>query len=218
LHYARLQSGDCNKFTNTYCEKSSAYDPAVFDQPDGTLFRGYFQSERYFAGIEAEMRRQFQFVPSIAAAADSHMAHLRSRYPRCDVVALHVRRGDYFSKWVRGKFRVMRPRYFHEAAELLPPADRVYLVFSDDRAWCRRKMHRRLWAVEFCHAESHFHELAIMSRCDHFLISPSSFGWWGAWLASNPAKVVVAPRPWFGPKLDPGRCDVAPDRWLRLAG
>lgn len=217
MQYGHLQADDRSKLRQQYTEQSAAYDPNVFEQPDWTLFNGYFQSEKYFADIAAQVRREVRFVPSIEAAADHYIARLKIEYPQCSVVALHVRRGDYLAKWATGRFRALPPAYFCAAAELLPPGDRVYLVFSDDLRWCRRKLRRRGWRIEYCETESHWHDLAVLSRCDHFIISPSTFSWWGAWLASNPQKAVVAPRPWFGPKMNHDCRDIVPSSWIQLA-
>ncbi len=177
LRYHYLQPDDRRKTVQRYAERSHRFDPAVFEQPDWTLYDGYFQTEKYFADFASQIRAELRFVPGIEAAADRYVQRLHERYPGCSLAALHVRRGDYMARWAAGRFRVMPPEYFRAGADLLPPGDRVYLVFSDDIRWCRRKLRFRGWNIEYCQTESHWLDLAILSRCDHFIISPSTFSW-----------------------------------------
>ncbi len=212
-----LRPRDRIQIRHRYAERSSAFDPGVFDQPDWTLYSGYFQSERYFADCAAQIRGELRFQPELEAFADRYVRRLREQHPHCTLVAVHVRRGDYLEIWAKGRFRVLTPDYFHLAAELLPPGRRFYLIFSNDPRWCRRNLRFRDWNFEFCESESHWHDLAVMSRCEQFIISPSTFSWWGAWLSTHPAKAVITPRPWFGPNSEFDARDIVPDRWIKLA-
>jgi hypothetical protein len=56
--------------------------------------------------------------------------------------------------------------------------------------------------------------MQLMSLCRHHVIANSSFSWWGAWLNSNPEKIVIAPRKWFanGTNIK----DLIPEGWITL--
>jgi hypothetical protein len=55
-----------------------------------------------------------------------------------------------------------------------------------------------------------------MSMCKHNIIANSSFSWWGAWLNSNPNKIVIAPKKWFGDRANLNESDIIPINWIRL--
>ena len=56
-----------------------------------------------------------------------------------------------------------------------------------------------------------------MSLCTHNVIANSTFSWWGAWLNSNPNKIVIHPEKWFGPAYASWKTsDLFPDEWICL--
>jgi hypothetical protein len=54
-----------------------------------------------------------------------------------------------------------------------------------------------------------------MLHCKHFIVANSSFSWWGAWLSSNPNKIVCAPQRWFKSTYEG---DIVPKSWIRVKG
>lgn len=151
---------------------------------------GYWQSEKYFADIADQVRKEF-YLPK-ASVED-------------DIVAVTVRRGDYLS--LPDVFHNLGDSYYRDALEIFP--DHTVVVFSDDPAWCTENLE---WADYVMPCNTAVTDLSLLSSFKNHIIANSSFGWWGAWLANG--NTVVAPRDWFTNGLD--TTDLIPDRWIRI--
>jgi hypothetical protein len=165
------------------------FNPAVLALPDGAYLKGFFQSEKYFADIKDEIRREFRpRDPQAAIRVAERMRGLRRDRP---LVSLHIRRGDYL-RFKRGEMLEPLER-IRQTMALFSDSD--FLVFSDDLDWCRENLAGP--EVLFSPFNTALDNLLAMTMCDHNIIAGSSFGWWGAWLNPNPRKRVVARATWF---------------------
>ncbi len=199
-----------------HVQPSAGYDAALPALPDGTYLDGLWQSERYFAGVEDLLRRQFTpRYPQPAAVAD--LAALIAGSPS---IAVHFRRGDYVSHPGHSARNGALPLdYYHRAiAQVLPREPRATLyIFSDDLDEIERRFqpaapHRFVRAAP---GTADFDQLRLMSLCRHCVIANSTFSWWAAWLNPHPGKIVIGPRRWFAdPAWDSG--DILPTSWEAL--
>ena len=44
--------------------------------------------------------------------------------------------------------------------------------------------------------EYDWEDMALMSICDHNIISNSSYSWWSAYLNDSPGRTIIAPKNW----------------------
>lgn len=172
-------------------ERHFHFDRELFNIPDGCDLSGYFQSEKYFAHVEDELRQILTFKPHIQQKA-------RDLFPKVDgeTVSIHVRRGDYVNQ--QQFHPVCNPEYYLEAASLFSNNNSHFIVFSDDVEYCKN-LFEEGENVHYIDNVDPYVDLALMSMCNHNIIANSSFSWWGAWLNKSSDKVVVAPKQWFGP-------------------
>ena len=194
-------------------ERGLGYNPGFESWGDGSYLHGYWQSERYFAGIAEQIRRDFTF-PDFSTSQNAEMA---ARIDEDTAISLHVRRGDY----VALAAHVLCDQAYYEAAlarvlDGLEGNPTVY-VFSDDPDWAKANLPLpcNKVVVDFNGPETDFEDMRLMSRCQHNIIGNSSFSWWAAWLNETAAKRVAGPANWFGdPKLD--NPDILPAGWLKV--
>ena len=160
------------------------------DITESGMMVGYWQSEKYFADIADQVRKEF-CLPK-ASIED-------------DMVAVTVRRGDYLS--LPDVFHNLGESYYRDALEIFPGY--TVVVFSDDPSWCIENLD---WADYVMPCNTAITDLSLLSSFKNHIIANSSFGWWGAWLANG--NTVVSPRDWFTNGLD--TTDLIPDRWIRI--
>jgi hypothetical protein len=187
-------------------EKHFHFDRELFETvPDGRNILGWLQSERYFAHIAGDIRRDFQFKDDVVERCMAFVAQFDQP------LSLHVRRGDY----VNNVGYATCTREYYDAALSHFDGDRQVLVFSDDTDWCRGEFTDGRFVI--CAGNDNVTDLCMMSLCRAHIIANSSFSWWGAWLANG--DTVFAPKAWFGTegrnaKIDTS--DLIPERWNRI--
>jgi hypothetical protein len=205
---SKLQRRLASRLVHT--ERSQAFDRAVIDLPNGAHLVGFFQSEEYFEDVADLIRFEFEpRDPTLRARVRQGLQAYRR--PAQPLVAVHVRRGDYLDVYSDQSLAIPLER-INAAMERFYGA--AFVVFSDDLAWCSTAL-----AGPHVHL-SPFHtaieDLCAMTECDHNIIANSTFSWWGAWLNPRPARVVVAPLQWNGPRNStPEPEDLVPRNWLR---
>lgn len=165
---------------------------------------GFFQHYQYISPIASILKKEL-LVKTPASSANKI---LLSNIEKTNAVCLHIRRGDYLNpRWKN--LQICDFNYYNEAINhiLNHTEDPVFYVFSnthDDLDWIKEnyKFHdlsgyeRNINTVFVDLDNPDYEELRLMYSCKHFIISNSTFSWWGAWLGSAPEKIVIAPKRW----------------------
>ena len=198
-------------------DRESGFDASVFEPHAGPLvLQGYWQSYKYFQEHRELLQREFELKTEPDALNQTMLNEIESG----NSVAVHVRRGDYVSSALANSIHgTCGPEYYSTAAALLgrKVSEPRFYVFTDDPAWARQNLALPgpMRFVDHNLGKRDCEDLRLMSRCKHFIIANSSFSWWGAWLAQNRGKVVMAPARWFVQDHYPPE-DRIPADWIRL--
>lgn len=202
-------------------QEGADFDPRLLDiRPKKRLYlEGYWQSEDYFKDVEPQIRQDLRILPPTDTAnlACAKIIHQRL------AVAVHVRffdepegventkgsnaPSDYYVRAVRAmEAQVYNAHYFLFSNR--PKAARGLIPLPDDRI----TLVRNNQGDEYAYAD-----LWLMTQCQFFIIANSTFSWWGAWLANNPQKIVIAPeKKKRGSPVSWGFKGLIPENWLKL--
>ena len=173
------------------------------------LLAGYFQSFKYLDGSTLE---NFLALDLLEPSQEylEYLAKLQGQR----ILVTHVRLGDYL---VEPTIGVLSREYYERAfREIdLNNIDRV-LVFSDSpnlvSAYLPKGLSTEFEVVpnSFSSAET----LMLMRTGNEFIISNSTFSWWGAMLSQNRDAKVIAPTPWFVAQEEPKA--LLPSSWIKV--
>lgn len=176
-----------------------------------TWVRGQMFKPNWFSAHREELQGLLALQPEEAGLDPSLLEKIRRRGQR--LVAVHVRRGDNV---VEGNLNpVLQPEFFRSAMEACGFNSSTVLVFSDSPEWCRNQKAFSEWCV-VDEVRPHV-ALWLMSQAEDFVLSPSTFGWWAAWLSAFPDKRVVVPAP-FQPASEDQWKDLVLPGWHQHPG
>ena len=184
------------------------YTPINYNGKLDVGISGYFQSEKYFACYEDEIRSLFAMNQNsdVREEVDMNASAMAGQGQTCSV---HIRRGDFLLH--PNEHPLVPADWYVRAMNCFHP-DTVFWIFSDDIEWVKRNIH----APNVCYQHSSdVSDFFTMSLCTHHIIANSTFSWWAAWLNPSRCKKVIAPKQWFGPTYGGWNTrDLYPQNWI----
>ncbi len=201
------------KSKHVYKERFFQYDKQALAQQADVYLDGYWQSPRYFEGIETELRADFKFRYPVELNSKA----LYDKINTTDSVCVNIRRDDFLTNSYHG---VCDMNYFNPAIEYMRKqlTNPHFFIFTDDHQWCMEnfKFDLPMDIIGVEHNGVKFsNKLQLMTCCKHYIIPNSTFAWWAVWLSNKENSIVIAPQKWFAdPTIDTS--SLIPKHWLRF--
>lgn len=197
-------------------EPKYSYNPFIKDLEGDYYLEGFWQTEKYFREIADSIRKDFTFRDF----TDARNLELEKIIRNSSSVSIHVRKGkDYKKRITKGTCNI---DYYKKAIEVINKKvdNPKFFIFSDNIEWCKDNL-------SFCSptyvdwnpgsGKGNHLDMQLMTGCKYNIVANSSYSWWGAWLNSNPEKIVVAPQIWFNEKYSSfDTSDIIPEDWIKL--
>lgn len=198
--------------------RSAKFSHSILDLTRDTnwTLRGYFQSWKYFNKAEDIIKQIFQLKDVYLQEPQRYMSSISM--PGLTKVCIHVRRGDFTdeSAYMKG-YVTADVGFIYRAIEFHRKRwKRVrFIVLSDGKVWCKNHIKGEdiLYSPFYTPAE----DMALMTLCDHVVVTSGTFGWWGAWLSGGTTvyfKNYPKPGSWLDKQFD--RDDYYPSNWIGL--
>ena len=199
------------------------YTPQLVPVGDGGNFAGY--SSNYLNSSSPSIRadgclqsfKYFDKVNPIPFRLSSAPAARIWVQERAITAAIHIRRGDKMGDHLN----IVPPvSYFEMAVDLLgklvPSDGHIFVVVTDDPAWVNGiPFFRGMYVLS---SDVPSFDMAVISECQHKILSIGTFGWWGAFLNDKSTSVVIYPALQFVGAESAGfhGSDYFPARWIGI--
>jgi hypothetical protein len=199
-------------------EKYHHFDLNILDAPNHVYLDGFWQSPRYFSGIDESLRQEFAVKHPESDLFNQISEQITHTYS----VSLHVRRGDMANDPQTNRLHgTCDLNYYKLAVEYLSihVSQPHFFIFSDEPEWVKENLNLQFPStlVSYHGSLTDYEEMHLMSLCQHHIIANSTFSWWGAWLNPKPDKIVIAPQKFFDAfAYDHDTKDLYPSSWIAL--
>ncbi|XP_006041018.3 galactoside 2-alpha-L-fucosyltransferase SEC1 [Bubalus bubalis] len=188
LHDATARSVPWENYhLNDWMEEQYRHIPGEY-----VRLTGYPCSWTFYHHLRAEILQEFTLHAHVREEAQNFLRGLRVNGSRPSTyVGVHVRRGDYVRVMPTVWKGVLADRgYLQQALDWFRARHRspLFVITSDDMAWCWRNInssHRDVVFAGSGRQGSPARDFALLTQCNHSVITVGTFGIWAAYLAGG---------------------------------
>ena len=185
---------------------------------DKIYIEGYFESEKYFLDYRKNLIQEFAIKKKFIVKNNKYINMLKDS----NSISIHIRRN-----------RFVEPKIFSdrgsEAKKDISLND-IFAYIYKSIAYFENNIQNPkffIWSNNFVDLEKIFDkkkfifiennniamDFYLFNFAKHFIVSPSTFHWWGAWLNTNHEKICIRPPDFLNPS---NNINFWPDNWKKV--
>ncbi len=184
-----IESKDRNKITNYY-------DTAKLNFSDTLYVEGYYETEKYFKDFANDLKKKFTINEKYLEKNNKYIDLVKNSNSVSISVRQHrfsERRQINYSKSI--KFTQNTTDYINKAViffkNKIPNAK--FFIWSNDFTGLDEYFDENEFTFIKNNTNKSINDFNLFKYAKHFIVGPTSFHWWGAWLNQNRNKICVRP-------------------------
>lgn len=197
---------------NVFLWLGEEYQKIFYDDKKDIFLDGYWQSSKYFDDIRDILLKELR--PRITLSEKCRK--LSEIIKNNNAVCVSVRRGDYVTNpQNKAIYYICDKDYIDKSIKKMQSivSEIIWIVFSDDINWVKENISFSGTVYYQPEGITPLETMNLMSECKHFILSNSSFSWWGQYLSNYREKVVIAPSKWY---VDNRKADIIESSWVKI--
>lgn len=217
----KLNSKKSFLFEHKNQDKSTKYQPFDMTNIKNTIYiDGNFESEKYFFKYKNDLSYEFSFK-NLRNFTNNKYLDIINKY---NVVSISLRQNRFSERNnnITNNDSIVKSELF--VKDTIDYINRS-IDFIKTKVTNPRFL---LWSNDFKNLEEYFpsnefyhvnnlenkilNDFYLLTQCRYFIIGPSTFSWWGAWLSNKENKICIRPK-----NLNPSNnIDFWPESWISI--
>jgi hypothetical protein len=155
---------------------------------------GFFQNPKFISSSFIQLINRNTVFEKIAK---KKILHIKKNYNK--ICFIHYRITDFIN-WPNKKYPAIVPvKWFVKCSKKLKKKNKIFIVFTDSPSQFKKKNNFKFTVVK----NSELIDFFMMIHCDEAILSPSTFGWWAAYILKKHKKkaTIIAPNYWAGHRI-----------------
>ena len=203
-----LEKNDANK--KTFFTKIN------LDNCSNKLFlEGHFESEKYFYEYKDDLKNIFKVKNNLLENNNLYMNDIKNN----NSVSICIRQNRYSEGRLKNndkslKFTKDTIDYINRAITYIKKKidNPTFFVWSNDFKNLREHFNEKEYVFVENSINKSLNDFHLFNFSKHFIVGPTSFHWWGAWLNNNPNKICLRPK-----NINPSNNnDFWPNEWISI--
>ena len=199
--------------SDVFQEETFEFDTKFMELERPKVLRGYFQSWKYHQCYAEQI---YSLAQKLVHESEQ-FKYLQSKFNFKELIAVHVRRGDYTK--LEDYHGLLNSEYYQNALaklKILDETPQKIVVFSDDLEEARKVVPGAVLYIGSKELTSPAENLVLMSRCKALVGANSSFSLWAGMIMGSKNGIQLFPDPWFT-KSGISDKDLLPQDFIRIA-
>ena len=197
-----------------------------YDYLENTSFKkqffleGNFESEKYFVNERENIIKEFKFINQIKYKKNLYLKNFSDK----NIVSICVRQNRFSERPGNhsNPLSIEKSRLFvKDTIEYIKKAETLietkiknpkYYLWSDDFTNLREYFPENKYTFIINDKNKTLNDFFLLTHCKYFIVGPTTFHWWGAWLSNYENKICIRPK-----NLNPSsNSNFWPESWLQI--
>ena len=206
-----------------YMNKTTKYEkiePTALN--DIVYVEGHYESEKYFLKFKSELIDEFRFKNNLDLSENYYFDIIKKN--KNNIISICIRTNRFserpgnqyniYSKNRSDQFVKDTIDYIYRAIDFLKNKiqNPIYLIWSNDFSNLKEYFPNENFIFVDNKVEKIITDFSLLNECRNFIVGPTSFHWWGAWLNNDTNKICIRPS-----NINPSKNkDFWPSNWIEI--